>query len=103
MGAAAVSGEVPSSPIIRPRGTETPFRCGATLEYRNPAQHVNVRGLAVSNTGFAKPGDPRCVIKPYLDYFKPDFHPWQNDNRALLKQWKARYDQWEMDEMALAA
>lgn len=25
------------------------------------------------------------MIKPYLDYFRPDFHPWDHDNRQFLK------------------
>ena len=40
-------------------------------------------------------------MKPYLDYFKPGFHPWQHDNRKLLEAMKARYDQREMVEHML--
>lgn len=27
----------------------------------------------------------RKLVKPYLDYFKPSFHPWQHDNRHHLE------------------
>jgi len=59
--------------------------------------------LQFGKFAFTTPGGLRHAIKPYLDYFKPGFHPWQHDNRALLEQWKARYDQREMEQLALAA
>lgn len=64
----------------------------------------NWRGwLQFARFAFSKPGGLRHALKPYFDYYKPGFHPWQHDNRALLAQWKARYDQREIDELALAA
>lgn len=30
------------------------------------------------------PGPLRRLIPEYLDYFRPGFHPWQHDNRALI-------------------
>jgi uncharacterized protein len=30
------------------------------------------------------PGILRRIALPYLDYFRPGFHPWQHDDRALL-------------------
>lgn len=59
--------------------------------------------LKFAQFAFTKPGGLRRAIKPYLDYYKPGFHPWQHDNRALLAEWKARYDQREAEQMALAA
>lgn len=35
------------------------------------------------------PGWFRKIIPSYLKYFKKDFHPWQEDNRALLTNWQA--------------
>jgi uncharacterized protein len=58
---------------------------------------------AVARFAFTKPGALRRLAKPYLDYFKPGFHPWQHDNRALLAAVKTRYDQREAEELALAA
>lgn len=30
-------------------------------------------------------------FKLYLSYYKPNFHPWDHDNRDLLAAWKQRY------------
>ena len=59
--------------------------------------------LKLARFGFTNPGGLRRVIKPYFDYYKPNFHPWQHDNRAMLEQWKVRYDRLEVEQMALAA
>jgi len=32
------------------------------------------------------PGVLRRIFLPYLDYFRPGFHPWQHDDRALLSR-----------------
>jgi predicted metal-dependent hydrolase len=29
-----------------------------------------------------------AIIPEYLDYFKPDFHPWQHDTEFLLHKWR---------------
>ncbi|MGZ5033057.1 MAG: metal-dependent hydrolase [Usitatibacter sp.] len=31
------------------------------------------------------------IVPMWLGYFAPGFHPWQHDNRDLLKAWHARY------------
>lgn len=31
------------------------------------------------------------IKKPYKDYFKAGFHPWDHDNQALIDLWKAKY------------
>ena len=59
--------------------------------------------VSFAKFAFTKPGGLRHALKPYFDYYKPGFHPWQHDNRALLEAWKARYDQREEQELALAA
>lgn len=33
---------------------------------------------------FVKPGMTRKIIGPYLSFFRPGFHPWQHDDRALI-------------------
>jgi predicted metal-dependent hydrolase len=38
-----------------------------------------------------KPGGMLRMWMHYLDYFRPRFHPWQLDNRALLESWKQEY------------
>ncbi len=35
-----------------------------------------------------QPGGLQTLVRPYLAFFKPSFHPWQHDNRALLEDWK---------------
>ncbi len=37
---------------------------------------------------FGKEGLARNIVKPYLDYYRDDFHPWDNDNTALIDKWK---------------
>jgi len=37
---------------------------------------------------FVKPGILRRVFIAYLSFYKKDFHPWQNDNRALIAEWE---------------
>ncbi|HEX9101614.1 MAG TPA: metal-dependent hydrolase [Polyangia bacterium] len=41
---------------------------------------------------WTRPGALRKMWRLYVDYFRPGFHPWQLDNRALLDAWKAEYD-----------
>lgn len=39
-----------------------------------------------------KGGLLRDLGKSYMDYYRKDFHPWQSDTRALLDEWKAKYE-----------
>jgi len=34
------------------------------------------------------PGPFRKMLPQYFRYYRPGFHPWQHDNRALIEQWK---------------
>jgi predicted metal-dependent hydrolase len=48
-------------------------------------QTLNLRAAG----GFLKfiywnPGSLLKIIPEYLDYYRPSFHPWQHDNRALI-------------------
>lgn len=38
-----------------------------------------------------KPGLVRNVIPGWLDYLRPDFHPWDRDDRHLLDRWKREW------------
>lgn len=40
---------------------------------------------------FVQPGILRRIIPAWLDYFRPSFHPWDHDDRALLAQWEGRF------------
>lgn len=44
---------------------------------------------------FRKPGLVPSIARDYADYFRRDFHPWQHDNRELLKQWLAEEHQYK--------
>ncbi len=33
------------------------------------------------------------IIPEYLQYLRPDFHPWQHDNSALINEWRDVLDQ----------
>jgi uncharacterized protein len=37
---------------------------------------------------FVKPGGLAKVFVPYLQYFKPSFHPWDHDSSDMLEKWK---------------
>jgi predicted metal-dependent hydrolase len=40
---------------------------------------------------FGKPGFFRKGLRGYWSWYKPGFHPWQHDNRALLETWRAKF------------
>jgi len=40
---------------------------------------------------FGKPAFFRKGMRGYWNWYKPGFHPWQHDNRALLDTWRARF------------
>jgi uncharacterized protein len=37
---------------------------------------------------FVDPGRMTQLVRPYFEYYRPSFHPWQLDNRGLLEAWK---------------
>jgi hypothetical protein len=37
------------------------------------------------------PGGMRKIVRPWLAYFRRDFHPWQHDNAGHVERWKAAY------------
>jgi len=39
---------------------------------------------------FGKRGLVRQIRKPYKDYFKEGFHPWDHDNQHLIDMWKEK-------------
>ena len=40
---------------------------------------------------FVKPGILRRIFPAWLDYFRTGFHPWDQDDHALLAQWEGRF------------
>lgn len=43
-------------------------------------------GLKLGYFMFGNPGLYRKILPDYLDFFRPNFHPWDHDNRALVSQ-----------------
>lgn len=53
----------------------------------NARKEGHIRGYArMLKFLFFKPGVITRCIKPWLDYFRPSFHPWQHDNSHYLSQ-----------------
>ena len=48
---------------------------------------TSVRG--VLRSGFGKNGIGRNVLRPWVSFFRPNFHPWDQDDRLLLVQGEA--------------
>lgn len=54
---------------------------------RSDPQARGLRGWGrLVNFLFGRPGVLRLLVLPWLDYFRPGFHPWNHDNRRLLAQ-----------------
>jgi predicted metal-dependent hydrolase len=47
---------------------------------------------AVNRYLWSEPGLFQRGWKIYLAWFRPGFHPWDQDNRALVAEWKAEFD-----------
>ncbi|MGH7822796.1 MAG: metal-dependent hydrolase, partial [Candidatus Binatia bacterium] len=39
-----------------------------------------------------RPGAMRKIVRPWLQYFRRDFHPWQHDNSELVASWRSAYE-----------
>ena len=57
--------------------------------------------IALARYLFTKPGMFTKLAWPWLDYFKPGFHPWDHDNRELLTRIDSLVS--ETEQFALAA
>lgn len=59
---------------------------------RQDGRQRDLRGwLALADVLWGRPGVLRQIALPWLDYFRPGFHPWQHDNRARLARWQPGY------------
>ena len=47
---------------------------------------------------WGNPGWLRKTIPSYLRFFKPSFHPWEEDNRNLLKGWQEKIEMYMPNE-----
>ncbi len=52
---------------------------------------------------FSDKGVISSIRKPYKDYFREDFHPWDHQNQALVDHWKEHYYDASHDRGAQAA
>lgn len=50
---------------------------------------------------FGEIGALRKMLLPYLDYFRPNYHPWDHDNRQYLKELDNIYQALGLDEALL--
>lgn len=49
----------------------------------------DVRGwLCLARFLWLRPGALRRLVLPWASYFRPGFHPWQDDNHHLVEAWK---------------
>ncbi|HEY9119742.1 metal-dependent hydrolase [Marinobacter profundi] len=56
---------------------------------REDRQLTNLRSwVSGLNRFWGRRGMFTAIIPEYLDYFKPDFHPWQHDTSFLLRKWR---------------
>jgi len=70
-----------------------------TLVVQHQARFMKVDGVARSPEEwrslfvylFVEPGGLVGMWRGWLDYFRPGFHPWDQDNRDLLERWKHEY------------
>lgn len=56
---------------------------------REDKQLLNIRSWAKGlNRAWGRRGLFSSIIPEYLDYFKPNFHPWDHDTELLLHKWR---------------
>lgn len=65
----------------------TPFFLRAVQAEGRLTDLAGWRGWA--NHTFGKIGFMRRLVRPWADYFRPSFHPWDHDNRHVLDQLEA--------------
>jgi predicted metal-dependent hydrolase len=59
---------------------------------RHDGRRVSFRdGKRFLNLAFGNPGFFRKVFPNWLEFFRPSFHPWDQDNSGLIAQWKSEY------------
>ena len=51
---------------------------------------------------FGKQGVYRKLAKPFKEFFRADFHPWDHDNSHLIEEWKKTHASQQQAEQAVA-
>jgi predicted metal-dependent hydrolase len=65
------------------------------LLLREDPTPVSVRDLLrCAQYLYGRGGLISALLPGYLRYFRPDFHPWQDDNSELIAAWQAKYGQY---------
>lgn len=75
-----------------------------TMMYYQALAHISARSIpswkdvkGAWTFFFGKKGMISNMRKPYLDFYRKDFHPWDEDNSDLVAAWKAStYSQFEV-------
>jgi predicted metal-dependent hydrolase len=63
----------------------------AYLLYKD-RQLTNVRSaIRMSKLLFLSPGIMTKTLAGFFPYFRPGFHPWEDDNRDVIRAWKVEY------------
>ena len=60
-------------------------------ELNKPSTWLNLVRFYFGIYSDKKPGLFPLLIKDYVQYFRPDFHPWEVDDRVLVKRWQAYF------------
>lgn len=56
-------------------------------------QLTNLRSaLYLADILLRRPGILSGVFRHYLPYYRPDFHPWDDDNREVIRVWKREFE-----------
>ncbi|MCC2639522.1 MAG: metal-dependent hydrolase [Moraxellaceae bacterium] len=56
-------------------------------------QLTNLRSaLYLADILLRRPGILSGVFLHYLPYYRPDFHPWDDDNRGVIRVWKQEFE-----------
>jgi predicted metal-dependent hydrolase len=59
---------------------------------RNDGRRIPARDVRkFLNLAFGNPGFFRQVFPAWLSFFRPSFHPWDQDNSSLIAAWKSEY------------
>jgi predicted metal-dependent hydrolase len=56
--------------------------------FRQDRMNSPVTWWRVAKYLLGRPGILRKIFRPYLSFYRPGFHPWDHDDRALIARWE---------------